>query len=45
VADCYGWPAPVAQGDAEIVRRLTELNRAIPAGERAYDPFPGPSDT
>lgn len=39
VADCYGWPKSVAQDDKELVRRLTELNRQITAGERTYDPF------
>jgi hypothetical protein len=39
VADCYGWPASVAQDDREIVRRLTELNREISEGRRAYAPF------
>ena len=39
VADCYGWPKSVAQDDAELVTRLTELNRQISQGERPYDPF------
>ncbi|HEY0950583.1 type IIL restriction-modification enzyme MmeI [Nocardioides sp.] len=39
VADCYGWPASVAQDDREIVRRLTELNQEISEGRRAYAPF------
>lgn len=39
VADCYGWPATVAQDDREIVRRVTELNREIIEGGRAYAPF------
>ena len=39
VADCYGWPAAVAQDDREIVRRLTELNREIIEGGREYAPF------
>ncbi|HET7734554.1 MAG TPA: DNA methyltransferase [Nocardioidaceae bacterium] len=39
VAACYGWPASVAQDDAELVARLTELNREISAGVRPYDPF------
>lgn len=30
---------PVAQDDAEIVRRLTALNKEITEGRRAYDPF------
>jgi hypothetical protein len=39
VAACYGWPAAVAQDDAELVRRLTELNREIAEGSRPYAPF------
>lgn len=39
VAACYGWPKSVAQGEAEIVSRLTDLNRQITTGERAYEPF------
>jgi hypothetical protein len=39
VAACYGWPASVAQDDAELVRRLTDLNRQIATGGRSYDPF------
>ena len=39
VAACYGWPRSVAQDDAEIVQRLTALNREITEGRRAYDPF------
>lgn len=39
VADCYGWPKSIAQDDAEIVTRLTELNRQITQGERMYTPF------
>ncbi len=39
VADCYGWPRSVAQDDAEIVRRLTALNREIVEGSTAYEPF------
>src|SRR5665811_2179951 len=39
VADCYGWPKSVAQDDKELVRHLTELNRQIIEGERAYAPF------
>jgi hypothetical protein len=39
VADCYGWPAAVAQDNRELVRRLTELNREITQGRRAYAPF------
>lgn len=41
VADCYGWPRSVAQDDRELVRRLTELNREITEGGRAYAPFEG----
>ena len=39
VAAAYGWPAGVAQDAAELVRRLTELNRQISEGERPYNPF------
>jgi hypothetical protein len=39
VAGCYGWPASVAQDDAELVRRLTALNREIAGGGRPYAPF------
>lgn len=39
VAAAYGWPASVAQDAPELVRRLTELNRAISEGEREYQPF------
>ncbi len=39
VADCYGWPNSVAQDDAELVRRLTALNRQIVEGEVSYLPF------
>jgi hypothetical protein len=39
VAACYGWPKAVAQDDAELVARLTELNRQIATGEREYGPF------
>lgn len=39
IADCYGWPKSVAQDDAELVRRLLELNREITEGERPYAPF------
>lgn len=34
-AVCYGWPASVAQDDAELVRRLTDLNREIAEGRRS----------
>lgn len=40
VAACYGWPATVAQDDAELVRRLLALNVEIAAGVKVYDPFP-----
>jgi phosphoserine phosphatase len=39
VAACYGWPKSIAQHDAEIVKRLTELNREIVEGRRGYHPF------
>lgn len=39
VAAAYGWPAAVAQDDQELVRRLTQLNREIAEGQRAYQPF------
>lgn len=39
VVDCYGWPKSVAQGDAELVRLLTERNREIVEGGRPYAPF------
>lgn len=39
VAACYGWPKSVAQDSAEIVRRLTQLNKEISEGGRSYDPF------
>ncbi len=39
VAACYGWPTSVSQGDAELVRRLTALNKEITTGMRSYDPF------
>ncbi|MGI8881467.1 MAG: hypothetical protein ACR2KJ_13385 [Jatrophihabitans sp.] len=39
VVACYGWPKSVAQDDAELVTRLTELNRQISTGEREYHPF------
>lgn len=40
VAAAYGWPKSVAQDPKELVSRLTDLNRAISLGERAYSPFP-----
>lgn len=39
VVEAYGWPKTVAQDGPELVRRLTERNREIIEGERAYDPF------
>jgi len=39
VVACYGWPAPVAQDDAELVRLLTERNREVSEGVRPYEPF------
>ena len=39
VAAAYGWPKRIAQDPAETNARLLELNRAIAAGEREYDPF------
>jgi hypothetical protein len=39
VAACYGWPKKVAQDDAALVARLSDLNRAIVTGERPYHPF------
>ncbi|HZJ06674.1 MAG TPA: DNA methyltransferase [Nocardioidaceae bacterium] len=39
VADLYCWPKAAAQDDKELVRRLTELNREIVEGGRAYAPF------
>ena len=44
VAACYGWSRSVAQDDAEIVRRLTALNKEITEGGRAYDPFAAVGD-
>jgi hypothetical protein len=39
VATAYGWPASVAQNPAELVTRLTALNREIVEGGRPYSPF------
>jgi hypothetical protein len=39
VAEAYGWPQAAAYNSDAIVQRLLELNRAIAAGTRAYDPF------
>jgi len=44
VAACYGWPRAVAQDNAEIVRRLTALNKEITEGRRPYDPFGAADD-
>lgn len=43
VVAAYGWPAAVAQDDAELVQLLAERNREIAQGERAYAPFGTPS--
>ena len=42
VAAAYGWPKRIAQDPAETNARLLELNRAIAAGEREYEPFGAP---
>lgn len=39
VAECYGWPSAIAQDDAELVRKLLDLNREISQGDRDYEPF------
>lgn len=39
VVACYGWAKAVAHDNAELVRRLSELNREIAIGERPYEPF------
>ena len=39
VAAAYGWPKSAAHDPDESNARLLELNRAIAAGERPYDPF------
>ncbi len=39
VAAAYGWPRDVAHDPIESNRRLLELNRAIAAGDVAYEPF------
>jgi len=39
VAAAYGWPASIAQNPAELVARLTALNREIVEGDRHYNPF------
>ena len=39
VASCYGWPAGVAQDDAELVHRLLKLNGQIADGSCGYTPF------
>src|SRR5665647_446451 len=38
VAACYGWSRSVAQDDAEIVRRLTALNKEITEGRAGVRP-------
>lgn len=40
VMRAYGWPVSVAQDDAELVRRLYDLNQRIVRGEVDYHPFP-----
>ena len=40
VVTAYGWPVSVAQNDAELVRRLYDLNQRIVRGEVDYHPFP-----
>lgn len=40
VVAAYGWPVSVAQNDAELVRRLYDLNQRIARGEVEYHPFP-----
>jgi hypothetical protein len=42
VAEAYGWPKSVAQDNAELVRRLRDLNRDIVEGKRPYAPFVDP---
>ena len=44
VAAAYGWPKSVAQDPAELVARLTGLNREISTGTRSYAPFPAGPD-
>lgn len=39
VAAAYGWPRTVAQDDAELVRRLGELNTAIATGTTTCSAF------
>lgn len=39
IAAAYGWPVSAAHDTNDANRRLLELNRAIAAGEVAYDPF------
>ena len=39
VAEAYGWPKVAAHDGDSIVQRLVDLNRAVAAGTRAYDPF------
>ncbi len=39
VAAAYGWPAAIAQDDAELVERLRDLNHRITDGRVPYAPF------
>ena len=39
VAAAYGWPTSAAHDAAESNRLLLDMNRAITAGELAYEPF------
>ncbi|RIK09900.1 MAG: hypothetical protein DCC49_04750 [Acidobacteria bacterium] len=39
VVACYGWPKAAATVDAEIVRRLLDLNQQIAEQKREYRPF------
>ncbi|WP_157509507.1 DNA methyltransferase [Glaciibacter superstes] len=43
VAAAYGWPKSIAQDSAQLVVRLTSLNREIAEGRRTYSPFPTPA--
>jgi hypothetical protein len=38
-AAAQGWPASTAHDPQDSNRRLLEFNRAIAAGEIAYEPF------
>lgn len=45
VADCYGWPADVAQDLPALSRLLEDLNREISGGARTYQPaWEGPEE-